>query len=198
MIFKTYRFGHIYGAEFHVYPGILAVPIAMILVYDNAAEFASHFAIVLGIFASIFAHEMGHLLTARRFGVRCKRLVMGLVAAHVAIHDDDFEYIPARHSVAISLGGPVANGVLFHVAWLWNVTYGYTEFGHWMADLNFCFFVVNLLPFIPYTDGFNVMVSGLLWKIYGGSSTYAQRKMEREYEELCKKMDELKSKLETA
>ena len=127
---------------------------------------------VIGIFGSIFLHELGHMLAARRYGVPVSEIVIGGFFGYARMT----RKAPSRGAAAVILfAGPLANLLIF--LWCW-VILGLPEIYAWgylggpttavtsvyelpwlagavrqIATINLWMFVFNLLPAFPLDGG---------------------------------------------
>jgi len=122
-----------------------------------------NFAIVLAFFVCVVLHELGHSLTAMRFGVGVRRILLMPIGGMA-----EFDRIPREpaREVLITLAGPAVNFVIASVLWLavglpagWR-PFGFYDFPdtvtgflqlllHWNLVMG-CF---NLLPVFPMDGG---------------------------------------------
>jgi Zn-dependent protease len=109
---------------------------------------------LLAVFGSVLLHELGHALTARRFGVRTRRIVLSPIGGIAQL-----EGMPRRprQELAVALAGPAVNFAI--AAALWLVTPAFAEAGLlatflgsiMLANLGLGLF--NLVPAFPMDGG---------------------------------------------
>ena len=96
-------------------------------------------------------HECAHAFMARRYGFSLDKVVL---MPYGAVLSGDISGMGRRQELAVTLAGPIANGVtgLFFVAlwWLYPASYPYTDVA---ARVSFSLFFVNLLPAWPLDGG---------------------------------------------
>jgi Zn-dependent protease len=123
------------------------------------------FLITLSLYGSILAHELGHCLTAIRYGVEVRRISLSPLGgiSHIPIEPDS----PDKEML-IAVAGPVVSfgiGGIFGLAWLVVPTSGVWQPLSFLllsfAAINFMLAVFNLLPGLPL-DGGRVL-RGLIW-----------------------------------
>jgi Zn-dependent protease len=113
--------------------------------------------------ASLYAHELGHALVARAFGIPVRTISLFLLGgmAHITRESPS-----PRAELSIALVGPassIAIGLIGVVAsWaLWDIAPPAAALGLWLATMNLPLGVFNLVPAYPL-DGGRVL-RGLLW-----------------------------------
>ncbi len=108
------------------------------------------------IFGSVLLHELGHALTARRFGVRTREIVLLPIGGAAMLAEE-----PKRpsHDLAISLAGPAVSLALAAVSWALTLVTEGTLFV-WIAWLNLILGLFNLIPAFPL-DGGRALRAGL-------------------------------------
>ena len=123
--------------------------------------------VVAGLLASVIVHELGHALTARRYGIETREIVLTPVGG-VARLDG---YPQGSAELAIAAAGPLLNLGLATVIFFGLVLAGLPPWGagpvvdltsalQWLLFGNVCLFALNLLPAFPL-DGGRILRSGL-------------------------------------
>src|SRR5207237_9896433 len=111
----------------------------------------------------LYAHELGHALAARRFGIPVRTISLFLLGgmAHITRESPS-----PRAELLIAVIGPVTSvaiGLLAAiVSWmLWDVAPPVAALGMWLATMNIPLGIFNLVPAYPL-DGGRVL-RGLVW-----------------------------------
>ena len=115
----------------------------------------------LCVFATVFVHELSHVLVASDFGYDARSITLypfgGIARIEMPVR------VPPKHELYIALAGPLSNAVMalmfLPLAWFYGEPYGL------LLLLNFVMFLFNMLPSYPM-DGGRVMRS-LLARKYG-------------------------------
>lgn len=95
------------------------------------------------VVASVMAHEMGHFVVAKAFGVPVKRVGLNFKGGYILR-----ECASSRKAeTLITLAGPSVNLLLFAA-----FAYAPPKFSWWVAFMNLLLALVNLVP-IGKTDG---------------------------------------------
>jgi Zn-dependent protease/CBS domain-containing protein len=166
------RIGRVRGVPIYVSPlalvfGILVASLAQNWQRDRL-PFASDSHILLlsvitavGYVASILLHEIGHALTADRFGLRVRAIT---VHGFAGFTEHEKEPQTAARQFAVSFSGPFVNGVLAGVCFLiLQSVSSHTSTGGVLLALgwlNLVLFLFNLAPGLPL-DGGGVVVAAV-------------------------------------
>ena len=127
---------------------------------------------VIGLFVSIVLHELGHSLTARRYGVKVRRITLWFLGG-VA----EFEEMPRQRGAEaiVGIAGPIVSFVLaiifwglaavvpHSITWLWIVIW-------YLGVVNLMLGLFNLLPALPL-DGGRILRSLLALKMPHAKAT---------------------------
>lgn len=123
--------------------------------------------VVVGLLMSVVLHELGHALTARRYGIETREIVLTPIGG-VARLDG---YPQGLAELAIAAAGPLVNLALAVVLFFGLVAAGLPPWGagavvdlpsalQWLLFGNLCLFALNLLPAFPL-DGGRILRSAL-------------------------------------
>lgn len=123
--------------------------------------------VVVGLLMSVVLHELGHALTARRYGIETREIVLTPIGG-VARLDG---YPQGLAELAIAAAGPLVNLALAVVLFFGLLVAGLPPWGagavvdlhsalQWLLFGNLCLFALNLLPAFPL-DGGRILRSAL-------------------------------------
>lgn len=171
--------GHVVGAPVVVSPGwvlaavVLTVVVAPVVrswvrVGDGEAYVVAA-VFVLGVLLSVFLHELGHAVVARRRGVPVRELAVTLLGGHTQL--GSAARTPAT-SAAVAVAGPAVNLALAGTAWLAAqlAPAGVpTLLLSAVALANAVVGLFNLVPGLPL-DGGRVL-EAVLWRATGRRAT---------------------------
>ncbi len=111
-------------------------------------------AFLLAVFASVLLHELGHALTARRYGIRTRRIILSPIGGIAQL-----EGMPRRpqHELWVALAGPAVNFVLAAALWLVMPVFGGASLvGQLVGSVmvaNVGLGLFNLVPAFPMDGG---------------------------------------------
>lgn len=120
-------------------------------------------AVLVAFFACVVLHELGHALTARRYGIGVSRILLMPIGGMA-----EFDSIPRepKRELLITFAGPAVNFVLAGLLWAVlpadaaarldaadYATFGAVELGQVLLQLNLWMGVFNFLPAFPMDGG---------------------------------------------
>ena len=163
---------------------IIWIGLSFWLVGGNIAAVITGVSFILALFACVVLHELGHALTARRYGIRTEKIILlpiGGVAAMERMPDDP------KEEIAVALAGPAVNLVIALVLWLWLSVSGTTmhaeqfslvegSFLEKLMVVNIILAVFNLLPAFPM-DGGRVLRAALSMRMSHNRATQVAAKV---------------------
>jgi stage IV sporulation protein FB len=150
----------ILGIDLHLHFSFI---IAMLAVTIMAPSYLLYIAI---LFVSVVAHEYGHILAARRYGIGCKQVLItpigGIAFLEGLPRDPTAELVVVGAGPAVSL-----------VLGLWGIALSFiTPFNLFMTFgiVNGALFLFNVLPIFPM-DGGRMLRAGLTYTMSYKEST---------------------------
>jgi Zn-dependent protease len=151
------------------YSFLLILPLMVWATAGNLGRFATHLGLdrlqgpaalalglfaVLGLFASVVLHELGHSLTARRYGVNVRRITLWFLGG-VA----EFEEMPRQRGAeaVVAIAGPIVSFALAGLFWVasmfvqgvpaaWLICF-------YLTAVNLMLGLFNLIPAMPLDGG---------------------------------------------
>ncbi len=159
----SWKIGRLAGIDVYVHATFFLLLLWLGLVYGQkgglpAAVHGIFF--ILLLFGCVVLHELGHALTARRFGIRTRNIVLlpiGGVASLERMPEDP------KQEILVALAGPAVNIAIAAVLWLLlsvqpvtPLAAGGTAEGGMLQNLlvlNLFLAVFNLLPAFPMDGG---------------------------------------------
>ncbi|SHH47663.1 site-2 protease family protein [Marivita hallyeonensis] len=160
----SYSLGHLFGSELRVHATfflLLAWIGTAAWLSGGPADAVVNIAFVLALFACVVAHEFGHALMARRFGIRTPDITLLPIGGMARL-----ERIPEKPSqeIAVALAGPAVNvviwafltillGVETNLAALGEIEEPGSGFFARLAAVNLFLVVFNMIPAFPMDGG---------------------------------------------
>lgn len=151
----SWSLGRLFGIETRVHASFVLVLVwAFLASYGHGpAAIASMFAFVLAVFASVVAHELGHALTARSFGLATRQILLLPIGGVAQIEG---AHMPPREETLVALAGPAVSfllaGLFFALATLTGDLAPDNILGL-LAWANAGLGLFNLLPAFPMDGG---------------------------------------------
>src|SRR3990172_8720217 len=133
--------------------------------FDESIYWTMGLASALLLFASVLVHEFGHALTARRFGIRTRVIVLFLFGGVAQIAD---EPPTPRAEFLVAVAGPLTSPAVAAACFVLLPVFGSSSLGHivqYLALANLLLGIFNLLPGFPL-DGGRVLRAAL-WRRTG-------------------------------
>jgi Zn-dependent protease len=181
-VLRSWKLGRVFGIDLFVHWTFLLLPFYVLLTSHGGGVFAAGFKLLLvaAVFACVVLHEMGHALTARRFGIGTRDVTLYPIGGVARL--ERMSKKPSEE-LLIALAGPAVNvaivaalsplvvpailGGVLHAATL-SATEGPLVLGMaflgcvWL--LNLVMVAFNLLPTFPM-DGGRVLRALLAMKL---------------------------------
>ncbi|MEU7924411.1 site-2 protease family protein [Micromonospora sp. NPDC049801] len=156
--------GRVFGVPLHLNASMLLLAVLVAVLY---AEFARRqldlpqisgyligFGFVVSLLGSVLLHELGHALTARRYGIGVRGITLELLGGYTEMERD----APTpRIDLLVSLAGPAVSAVLGALAVAATLALPAGTVGHQLAFQlalsNVIVAVFNILPGLPLDGG---------------------------------------------
>lgn len=109
---------------------------------------------LVAVFGSVLLHELGHALTARRFGIRTRRIVLSPIGGIAQL-----EGMPRtpRHELAVALAGPAVNFAIAGILWMVEPLFASSPLASSLVGgvlvANLILGAFNLVPAFPMDGG---------------------------------------------
>jgi Zn-dependent protease/predicted transcriptional regulator len=162
----AYQIISIRGIKINIHWTFLLLFVWVLLINANAGNNVEQMSwsilFLLAVFACITLHELGHALTAARFGIKAKEIMLLPIGGIASI--EKFPENP-RQELAISIAGPLVNLVIAGILWLFipnlslveydqhiSIMHGH-DFLYNLRIVNIALAVFNLIPAFPMDGG---------------------------------------------
>src|SRR5690242_18024827 len=161
----SWRIGRLLGIDVYMHATFLILLVWLGISYylppPGLAEVINGLTLIVALFAIVILHEMGHALTARRFGIRTRDITLlpiGGVARLERMPDDP------RQELWVAVAGPAVNvviaAVLIFVSSAIGIAFDWRGFD-WIGsnlltdliDVNIWLVLFNLIPAFPMDGG---------------------------------------------
>lgn len=169
----SWKLGRFAGIDAYVHASfLLVVAWAAWAAYQGAGTgLAALLGVVflLGVFGSVLLHEFGHALTARRYGIRTRRIVLWPMGGVAQLEENPRT---PKQELVIALAGPAVNFAIAAALWVVVNLVGLPAYGL-LASLtlaNLTLGAFNLVPAFPM-DGGRVLRAFLATRIGGRRAT---------------------------
>lgn len=169
----SWKLGRIAGIDTHVHASFLLLVVwAAWAAYQGAGTgLAALLGVVflLAVFGSVLLHELGHALTARRFGIRTRGITLLPIGGVAALEG---EPRTPKQELAIALAGPAVNFVLAAGLFVFMSVAGLPAYGLLgsLMTANLMLGLFNLLPAFPM-DGGRALRAFLATRVGGPRAT---------------------------
>lgn len=115
----------------------------------------------------VVIHELGHFLTAKRYGWRVSRIELWLFGG--AVVSEEHNTRPFREQVHVILAGPIQHVWIFGFLYIWQYSFG----SHDLLDMAFFYngiiLIFNLLPIWPLDGGKLLFYAANQWLSFQNS-----------------------------
>ncbi len=170
----SFPVGRLWGTEIRIHSTffLLLLWIALGAYFQGGSSFAvENLAFILALFACVLAHEFGHILMARRFGISTPDVTLLPIGGMARL-----ERIPEKpmQEIAVALAGPAVNVAIWLVltialgaktgmAGLENIGDPSQGFLSRLAAVNIFLVLFNMIPAFPMDGGRVVRAAVALW-----------------------------------
>ena len=160
----SWNIGRLFGIDTRVHASFL-----LLLAWAAMSSFSSGGTLVaaiagvifmIAVFASVVAHELGHALTARHFGIETRQILLLPIGGVAQLEQ---AHMPPRVELPVALAGPIVSFLLAGVLFTFAAVGGDVSPDSFLGSLawtNLGLAVFNMLPAFPM-DGGRVLRAGL-------------------------------------
>ena len=163
------KLGRFLGIDIRINPSWFVVAALLLIVYVSGASAMGWLAFPLAVllitllFGSVLAHEYGHALVARHYGIPTRAITLHGLGGLAQIEGEPRQ---PGHEIAIAAAGPAVSFALAGLAFLAWIATGalmpaVAPIAGWLAVINFFLGAFNLLPGLPLDGG--RILRGVLW-----------------------------------
>jgi Zn-dependent protease len=162
----NWRVARIGGVDILIGPSLLVMGLLLVLVFaprfdggGATSGYQGATLFVLGLYASVFLHELAHLVAARGFGLHVRSITLHLLGGETAI--DSPRRTPVQEFV-ISVVGPLASIAIGVACFAVDAASAVVSALGW---INVVVGVFNLLPGLPLDGGRALRAT--IWQVSG-------------------------------
>ena len=161
-MFKSIRVGQAFGIPIYIHWSFLLLP--LIVVFEGQEDLSSSLwkiGLMLCLFLCVLLHELGHALSARRFGVETQDIILSVIGGVARLKN-----LPRKpiQELIIAAAGPAVNVVIAIILGIFLFLMGTmvfpdggritgSNFLFWVFAANIVLVVFNLIPAFPMDGG---------------------------------------------
>ena len=162
LLLASHRVGQIFGIEIHIAYSLYIIMGIFILQSTGAGIYGIISMLMLPV--CVLAHELGHSLASKRFGVRVNRIVLHMLGGAAEIGS----LIPGpRAEIIISIMGPAVSLIIAAVSYyllLLTINTPAALLFYYLMYMNGFLAIFNLLPVFPMDGGRIALAIAMLLK----------------------------------
>lgn len=152
----SWNLGRLFGIDIGVHASFLLLLAWVVMSSAGAgiAAVALGLAFVVAMFASVVAHELGHALTARAFGIDTRQILLLPIGGVAQLEQNG--RMGSRAELLIALAGPVVSFLLAGVLFTFGALTGDVTPGSFLGLLawaNLGIALFNMMPAFPMDGG---------------------------------------------
>ena len=161
-LFSSFKLFKLFGVDIKAHWSWILFFFLIIDFSDPIKDIFISILTVLVIFSFVLIHEFGHIFAARKYGIKCSRVVLSFLGG-AAIVDEGMDSLPPKRALWVAFAGPLTNLIMFillipFIGVMDDIT-GVEDIGPWQMLyfmsllINVVMFVFNLLPIYPMDGG---------------------------------------------
>lgn len=162
-MFKSIKIGQAFGIPIYIHWSFLLLPLIVLFRSEDISDSSVYWEIglILCLFACVLLHELGHALSAKRYGVKTEDIILSVIGGVARLRN-----LPSKpiQELIIAAAGPAVNVVIaIAIAFFLLITDGFhLPYEDTITGNNFLFFlfaanialvVFNLIPAFPMDGG---------------------------------------------
>ncbi|GAA3533444.1 hypothetical protein GCM10022234_32910 [Aeromicrobium panaciterrae] len=171
----TWRLGRVGGVDLLIKPSVVLMGVVLVVLFaprfddrSDANPYALAATFVIALYVSVFIHELAHVFTARRFGMRVQSVTLHLLGGETMIEG---ESRTPWQELSIAIAGPLTSlAIGVSALSLSGSLDGTTSDILWsIGYVNILVAIFNMLPGLPL-DGGRVF-RAIIWQVTGNEAT---------------------------
>lgn len=171
-MFKSIRVGQAFGIPIYIHWSFLFLPLIVLFEGEDLDSSLWKIGLMLCLFVCVLLHELGHALSARRYGVETQDIILSVIGGVARLKN-----IPKKpvQELIVAAAGPAVNLVIAIILSIFLLLTGKMilpdggiiggdNFLFWVFAANILLAIFNLIPAFPM-DGGRILRAILAMKI---------------------------------